>query len=106
MPPMEIMHNIRTLEKLIDYGMGDGLIDKTLSKLIQYKANEMERELQELEDSMKKFESKYNIDSEAFYKKFEEGKFGDEMDFFEWHALCDMHTRIMKRLNIAKGGYD
>ncbi len=101
---MEIMYNIRTLEKLIDYGMEDGLIDKTLSKLIQYKTNEMERELQELEYSMKKFESKYNIDSEAFYKKFGEGELGDEMDFFEWHALCDMHARIMGRLNIAKGG--
>ena len=103
---MEIMYNIRTLEKLIDYGMEDWLIDKTLSKLIQYKTNEMERELQELEYSMKKFESRYNIDSEAFYKKFGEGKLGDEMDFFEWYALCDMHTRILERLNIAKGGYD
>ncbi|MEA1909142.1 MAG: hypothetical protein U9N43_08970 [Euryarchaeota archaeon] len=100
---MEIMYNIRTLEKLIDYGMEDGLIDKTLSKLIQYKTNEMEHELRELEYSMKKFESKYNMDSEVFYKKFGEGKLGDEMDFFEWHALCDMHTRIMERLNIAKG---
>ena len=106
MPSMEIIHSIRTLEKLVDCGMEDWLIDKTLSKLIQYKTNEMERELQELEYSMKKFESKYNIDSEAFYKKFEGGKLGDEMDFFEWHALCDMHTRIMERLNIAKRGYN
>ncbi len=104
MPSMEIMHSIWTLEKLADCGMEDWLIDKTLSKLIQYKTNEMERELQELEYSMKKFESKYNIDSEAFYKEFEEGKLGDEMDFFEWCALCDMRTRIMERLNIAKGG--
>ena len=103
---METMHKIQTLEKLINLGIEDGLIDKTLSKLIQYKTNKMERELQELEDSMKKFESKYNMDTETFYKKFEEGELGDEMDFLEWYALCDMHKRIMQRLDIAKRGID
>ena len=100
----ETMYKIQTLEKLIDSGMDDGLIDKTLSKHIQYKTDKMERELQELKDSMKRFESGYNMDSETFYKKFGEGGLGDEMDFFEWHALCDMHKRLMGRLNIAKGG--
>jgi len=38
----------------------------------------MDHELQELEDSMKKFESKYNMSPETFYKKFEEGELGDE----------------------------
>ena len=103
---METMHKIQTLEKLINLGTEDGLIDKTLSKLIQYKTNKMERELQELEDSMKKFESKYNMDTETFYKKFGEGELGDEMDFLEWYALCDMHKRIMQRLDIAKRGID
>ena len=103
---METMHKIQTLEKLINLGTEDGLIDKTLSKLIQYKTNKMERGLQELEDSMKKFESKYNMDTETFYKKFEEGELGDEMDFLEWYALCDMHKRIMQRLDIAKRGID
>ena len=100
----ETMYKIQTLEKLIDSGMDDGLIDKTLSKLIQYKTDKMERELQELKDSMKKFESMYNMDSETSYKKFGKGGLDDEMYFFEWHALCDMHKRLMGWLNIAKGG--
>jgi len=86
---METMHKIQTLEKLINLGIEDGLIDKTLSKLIQYKTNKMERELQELEDSMKKFESEYNMDTETFYKKFEEGELGDERSWDEIHVhLC------------------
>lgn len=40
---METMYKIQTLEKLIDSGMDDGLIDKTLGKLIQYKTDKMER---------------------------------------------------------------
>ena len=101
---METMHKIQTLGELINLGTEDWLIDKTLSKLIQYKTNKMERELQKLEDSMKNFESKYNMNPETFCKKFEEGELGDDMDFFEWYALCDKHKRIMQRLNIAKRG--
>lgn len=101
---METMRKIQTLGELINLGTEDRLIDKTLSKLIQYKTNKMEHELQELEDSIKKFESKYNMDPETFCKKFEDGELGDEMDFFEWHALCDMHNRLLQRLDIAKRG--
>ncbi len=101
---METMYKIRTLEKLVDVGTEDGLIDKTISKLIQYKTGKIERELQELEGAMKKFESKYHKDTETFSKQFEDGGLGDEMDFFEWYALCDMHKRIIQRLNIAERG--
>ncbi|CAD6492578.1 MAG: hypothetical protein CHKLHMKO_00302 [Candidatus Argoarchaeum ethanivorans] len=101
---METIHKIQTLEKLINIGTEDELVDKTLSKLIEYRTNKMNCELQELEDSMKKFESKYNMNPKTFCKKFEEGELGDEMDFFEWYALCDIHKRIVQRLNIAKRG--
>ena len=88
----------------MNLGIEGGFIDKTLSKLIQYETDNMEHELQELEGSMNKFESKYNMDPETFSKKFEGGELGDEMDFFEWYALCDMRRRIMHRLDIAKRG--
>lgn len=52
---MDTMHKIQTSRELINLGTEDGLIDKTLSKLTQYKTNKIERELQELEDSLKKF---------------------------------------------------
>ena len=55
---MEAMYKIQTLEKLIYSGMDGGLIDKTLSKLIRYKTDKMGRELQELKDTMKRFESR------------------------------------------------
>jgi len=80
----ETRYKIQTLEKLIDSGMDGGLIDKTLGKLIQYKTDKMERELQELKDSMVKFESRYNLDSETFYKKFGEGDW-----VMKWIFLSD-----------------
>ncbi len=54
---MGTMYKVQTLEKLIDSGMYGGLIDKTFSKFIQYKTDRIKYELQELKDSVKKFES-------------------------------------------------
>ncbi|MEK6909572.1 MAG: hypothetical protein AABW61_00675 [Candidatus Aenigmatarchaeota archaeon] len=36
---------------------------------------------------LSRFEKKYNMATEKFIKKFEEGKLGDEQDYFEWFAL-------------------
>lgn len=36
---------------------------------------------------LSEFEKKYGMDTEKFVKKFEEGKVGDEQDYFEWFAL-------------------
>lgn len=36
---------------------------------------------------LSRFEKKYGMNTENFVKKFEEGKIGDEQDYFEWFAL-------------------
>lgn len=35
------------------------------------------------------FEDKYKLSSDDFYKRFQDGKMGDEQDFFEWKALIE-----------------
>ncbi len=44
---------------------------------------------QELKNRCRIFENKYNLSSDEFYKLFQEGKMGDEEDFFEWKALIE-----------------
>lgn len=44
---------------------------------------------QELKNRCMVFEGKYNLSSEEFYNLFQEGKMGDEEDFFEWKALIE-----------------
>lgn len=59
---------------------------------------------QELKSRGRIFENKYNLSSDEFYKLFQEGKMGDEEDFFEWKALIEgmkewAHTKEnLKRL--------
>lgn len=43
----------------------------------------------ELKNRCRIFENKYTLSSDDFYKLFQEGKMGDEEDFFEWKALIE-----------------
>jgi len=45
--------------------------------------------IQESKKRCKILEERYKLPSEEFYKQFQEGKFGDDEDFFEWKALID-----------------
>ncbi len=42
-----------------------------------------------LRDKCTVFENRYKLSSDIFYSLFQEGKMGDEQDFFEWKALID-----------------
>jgi len=45
--------------------------------------------IQHLTNKCNVFEEKYKLSSRDFYRLFQEGKMGDEQDFFEWKALIE-----------------
>ncbi len=44
------------------------------------------------------FEQMYGIDSDTFYRQYEEGKLGDAVDFVEWSSTVEMMNNIEKQL--------
>jgi len=76
---------------------------QTVNKLIQYEEKTQKQELKKLDEERKIFEKKYNMNSKVFHSKFHNGVVGDETDFFEWDALCEMYEDTLKRLNIVQG---
>jgi hypothetical protein len=50
----------------------------------------IKKQISELEDKLKIFESKYQMESEYFYQRFQKGELGDSMDFFEWNTYYEM----------------
>ncbi len=51
----------------------------------------------------KNFESKYEMDSGAFLKKFESGELDDRDDFFDWYAAKKGLDTWNKKLDILSG---
>ena len=44
------------------------------------------------------FEQMYGIDSDTFYRQYEEGKLGDAVDFVEWSSTVEMLNNINEQL--------
>jgi hypothetical protein len=38
---------------------------------------------------MQRFEERYRMSSEDFYRQFAAGELGDDLDYFEWKALIE-----------------
>ena len=89
----QALKQINVLWKYAQIHGGDRLLSMTLSKLIEAKMDQYNREIEELEEEMRTFERKYDMRSEKFYASYQQGEIGDAMDFHEWFALCDMHRR-------------
>ncbi|MEW6608682.1 MAG: hypothetical protein AB1414_14755 [bacterium] len=100
---IQILDKIHNLEKLVQNKFYDEIMIQTMDKLIQYEERSQRKELKKLDEERKVFEKKHKMDSHIFHTKFHNGEIGDETDFFEWDALCEMYEDTLKRLNILKG---
>jgi hypothetical protein len=53
-----------------------------------------EKQIADLEHKLKKFENQYQMSSQNFYQKFQNGELGDSTDFFEWNTYYEMLTQV------------
>jgi len=91
-------HRLEQLAKLYRQGGASETVKKTLNKLFGYETEMCRIQLRELEEDLLSFENRYNISSEVFYQRFQEGKTDDDMDFIEWASIVQMYHRLQKRL--------
>lgn len=50
----------------------------------------------------KALENKYKMTTTSFLKKFENGKVGDNQDFFDWYAFCKLLSNWTNTKNALK----
>lgn len=99
----DIVKKLKILEEFAKFSVDDETFINVIDKLTEYKIQGFEKDLENIENDIKKFEDKYQLKSNEFIKKFESGEMGDDVDFFEWASLYDMQKRLKDRLYIAKG---
>ena len=58
--------------------------------IIAYQAAELRKGVLDLRLDMKEFEEKYQISTEEFYRRFEEGIADDREDYVLWAGLYEM----------------
>jgi len=55
-------------------------------------------DLEDLVRELKTFEQKYDMPSESFFRKFNQGDLEHKTDFFEWYAYVDMCRQLIQKI--------
>ncbi|MBE7444828.1 MAG: hypothetical protein HS132_06120 [Planctomycetia bacterium] len=88
---------VKNLEKFIEKHGDDSFISQSISKMLAYKIKNYEAEIKRLDKELKTFERTYGMKSSVFFKKFSEGRLGDNMDFIEWSSLYQMYNGLLEK---------
>jgi len=101
---MNILDKVKLLEKYIavDVSTIDPVVELAIEKLLKREASRLDELRQRLLKQKIEFEKRYRLNSEEFYRRYEKGAMGDEMDYVEWSATVDMLAGIEKRLSLLQ----
>jgi hypothetical protein len=75
-------------------------MDRTLEKLLRHEAEQSQAQLRELRADLAEFEQRYHLPSDEFYRRYQAGDMGDQMDYVEWASLVQMVDNLEKRLDL------
>ena len=92
------MNTLEKLEVLKDVYTDEAALDRVLAKLLETVLSEYQLRLQRYEQALQEFESRYGMDSQTFYQRFEAGELGDAMDFFEWSGLYELRQDLLRKI--------
>ncbi len=99
-----IAYKLEQLAELYRHEYVSEIMLRTLHKLFGYEAETCGSQLSQLRNDLSDFEKQYDMSSEMFWQRFQEGKTDDSMDFVEWASLVQMVQRLQKRLNLLTSG--
>jgi hypothetical protein len=93
---------LHALAELYRQGQASDLMERTLEKLLRHEAERSVAELEQLQADLADFERRYNLSSDEFYRRYQAGDMGDEMDFVEWASLVQMVHNLENRLDLLR----
>lgn len=67
-------------------------------RFIDYHISRLKREIARMQSVLNKYEIKYNMKSEEFYKFFDRGKFGDKKDYMLWAGIYELQLDSKQKL--------
>ena len=91
---------LQALAELYRQGQESDLMDRTLEKLLHHEAEQSQAQLRELRADLAEFEQRYHLPSDEFYRRYQAGDMGDQMDYVEWASLVQMVDNLEKRLDL------
>lgn len=92
------LERLQYLEALYRQGYRSEVVDRSLAKLVALEQDTAQRELGELAERLRGFETQYQMLSEEFYQRLRAGELGDTADIVEWSVFYEMWQSVQQRL--------
>ena len=93
-----VMDTVHKLEVLKDSFSNNLELGHVLTKLLSVVINQSQLRLERYARDLKDYEEKYGMDTPSFHERFDAGKLGDSLDFFEWDGLYDLHRDLTEKI--------
>jgi len=88
---------VKNLDQFVRKHGEDALIAGTITKMLEYKIQQYQKEINRLKREMANFERAYGMSSSDFYQKYIAGDLGDDLDFVEWSSFYQMRQRLLDK---------
>ena len=89
--------------KLLKYSSMD--FSKLINSMLAYRINELKKGIQNIRNDLVKYENKYNMKSNVFYKSYLKGNFAEDShtnDFMIWSGEYEVYTEFQEELNLLQ----
>ena len=80
----------------------DDFLEQSLHKILQIEESSIRSRLNIVEAELRIYETKYELSSGEFLKRFNRGELDDRTDFLDWYALVDTKERLLSTLVVVK----
>ncbi|TDA70436.1 MAG: hypothetical protein D9V47_01445 [Clostridia bacterium] len=95
---MSTLERLKHLQGLVENYGSDLLIDVTINKLLNTKRRELAKSLAEVSREIEKLEQTYQMNTNDFWTRYNEGTLGDKVDYLKWASLIDMQGRLERQM--------
>jgi hypothetical protein len=99
---VKIPEPLQILDSLYLNGYRNSLIDRALNKIIELEKANTLKQASELQSKLQIYELQYQMSSDVFYPKFNDGSLGDEIAYFEWSVLYELWLSTQERLKVLQ----
>lgn len=89
---------IDKLALLHESSIDDQEFDRLLGKILEARLGQQRHRLQQYARDLQEFELRFDMESPLFYRRFEAGELGDNMDFFEWASLYELYREVQNKV--------
>ncbi len=93
---------LQILDLLYRKGYRSNLIDRSLNKIIELERANNLKQASELQTKLQTYELQYQMSSDIFYQRFNEGSLGDDINYFEWSVFYELWQSVQERLQVLQ----